>query len=336
MIIVGTLFLFGCADSVPHSRRQKHSESRPLFGTIIKLDACYDKQDQPDMEAAFKKVWQKLQDMQWRMNIYDERSEIIKINNSHQQPVAISQETYQLLKDAIHFSDLTHGVFDITVYPLIELWKKAEEINTTPTPENIRSAKAAVGVRNIEFLPDNQIRLRHPDSKIDINGIASGYGADEAARIFRENGIHHFLIDTGGELYASGKNCEGNPWSIGISDPRDRFKLIDTVELADYGISTSGNYEKFFDIEGRRWSHIVNPLTGYPEVVVTSATVIAPSAMEADALSTALCVLGGQKGISLIDSLGHGMAAMVIEHSGSDIILYKSSQYEKFRAKKKR
>ena len=340
-VIFSVVVMAGSCPTVA-AAAEKYSESRPLFGTIVKIDACYEKQEEPKALTGIKKAWERLDEIQWRMNIYDERSDITKINNSNQKAVTIGADTYQLLKDSTFFTNLTKGAFDITVYPFIQLWKKAEETNALPSKEDLEHAKSAVGSANIEFLDENHVRLLNRETAIDINGIASGYGADEAARILRENDLHDFLIDTGGELFASGRNCKEESWRIGVSDPRlpageagKPTELIDVIELNDMGVSTSGNYEKYYEIQGQRWSHIINPMTGYPQMEVTSATVIAPTATQADVLSTALCVLGAEKGIALIESLGSHFAALVFEQDGDDkLVTHQSANYEQFRSKK--
>ena len=136
------IFLGSCEFQSQKQIFHKHHESRPLFGTIIKLDACYEEKQETDIKKAFERVWQRLDEMQWRMNIFDKRSDVAKINRSHQKPVSIGADTYQLLKDSVFFSNLTKGVFDITVYPLIELWKKSEEMNKRSPPPNNFSAPA--------------------------------------------------------------------------------------------------------------------------------------------------------------------------------------------------
>ena len=137
---------------------------------------------------------------------------------------------------------------------------------------------------------DNRIALGHPEARVALGAIAKGYAVDEAARILRENGVERFLVDAGGDVYVGGRNCEGNLWRIGIKDPRQPSRLIDVVEVTDMAVVTSGDYEQYYEIGGRRFSHIISPRTGYPQRDAASATVLAPSAQMADALATALAV----------------------------------------------
>jgi len=325
------LFLWACGCNLySGSKLIKHHESRYLFGTTVHLDACYEKEEAEKVRRGFFKAWQRLEKIQITMNSFDKRSDVEKINISNGKLVTIGQDTYELLKRSVDFSRLTDGAFDVTVYPLIELWKEGEKNNARPLDRAIKEAKKNVGAKNIQFLPNGRIKLALRKTKIDINGIACGYAADEAGRILKENGLRNFLIDTGGELLSSGKNCEKKAWQIGVRDPQDLEKTIDIVNLNDAGISTSGNYSQFYEIKGERFSKIIDPLTGYPTVGIMSATVIAPDATAADALSTALCVLGGPKGVKLIDSLGGQFAAIIMEKNGDKITVYKSQRYPQF------
>ena len=132
-----------------------------------------------------------------------------------------------------------------------------------------------------------------------------------------------------------GVNCDGEFWRIGIRDPRDRSKLIDIIAVTDMAVVTSGDYEQYYEIQGQQWSHIINPITGYPQKGVISATVIASSAIEADALATALCVLGGNLGTAHVNMLQGPYASFIISGSSSDCIeKFTSQEYEKFRYKK--
>ena len=143
------------------------------------------------------------------------------------------------------------------------------------------------------------------------------------------------MIDAGGDIYVGGRNCENKLWRIGVRDPRDKTKIIDVLELTDSAITTSGDYEQYHEVVGKQWSHIMNPLTGYPQEKVSSATVIAPKASWADALSTALCVLGPQEGIALIEKRGEDFAGLImIKESKNQIKTYASKQYQQMQIKK--
>ena len=188
-----------------------------------------------------------------------------------------------------------------------------------------------LGLDKVQLLERNQVRLLEPGTRLTMDSIADGYAGDEAARILRAHGLRHFLIDTTGELLAGGRNCEGKPWRVGVKDPVTPAEMIDRLALTDSAATTSGNYEHFYTIGGKNYSHIIDPLTGFPHNDLLSATVIAPSAELSDFLSTALCLLEPDKGVELIDSLGEGFASVVLVDEGNGKFVKKASRdYRKY------
>ena len=304
----------------------KYSHSQLLFGTVVTLDICYERGQKDRFKKAAAAVWERLEEIQWRMNIYDDRSDVIKVNNSFSVPVAIGADTYYVIEQALYFHQLSEGVFDITVWPLSQLWKKAAANNRLPSRAEVERVKKIMGPRNLNLLENNQIQIRHPETQIDLGGIAAGYAEDEAARILRSHGLPNFLIDAGGEFYAGGYNCHNKPWRIGIKNPHDRSKIIGVIEVSDKAVSTSGNYEQYFMIEGQEWTHIIHPVTGYPAKGILSATVIAPRGIDADAMATALCILDPPSGLRVIDALGEEWAAFIITSNTDGSLKFWASQ----------
>jgi len=302
-----------------------------MMGTTASIDVCVDENNKERLEAAYSEVWKELEDVAWRMNVFDSQSDVTQINESKGESVKITSTTYQVLEKSVYFNNLTQGAFDITVYPLIQLWKESERKNQWPVKEELARVKEFVGSKHIRFMGEDTIAFDQPFIKIDLGGIAAGFAIDEAAEIFRRHGIVNFYIDIGGDIYAGGHNCQGRPWRIGILDPRDRSKIMDVVELTDAAVATSGHYEKYYTIQNERWSHIINPMTGFPQKEVISATIITPTAIEADALSTALCVLGPVEGIALTNRLNKGYASLIVtQETNKDIKRSESEEYRKY------
>ena len=309
----------------------KYTEARMLMGTFVRLDTC---RSAPDKDAAYAHAWERLEDIAWRMNVYDERSEVTRINNARFEPAYVGKDTYAVLERSASISEATAGAFDITVRPLIELWKDSAAQDTVPEQGQLDAVLQAVGRDKLILLSDNRVKLADPRTKIDLGGIGKGYAVDEAARIFREHGIRDFFIDAGGDVYAGGTNCSGRPWRVGIKDPRDQAQIIDVVEVTDRAVMTSGNYEQFLVIRGEHWSHILDPRTGFPQKEVVSATVIGPEAMDADAMATALCVLGGAKGVEYMDTAAGQYDGLIIVRQGpADIEQFRSQGYGTYRPK---
>ncbi len=334
----------GCAGGSKEAL-ERYRESRFLMGTTVHVDVCVEASNAGKIKLAYQQVWERLEDISWRMNVFDERSDVARINKAGLNVVAVGADTYYVLQKALDYTRLTQGAFDITVWPLIQLWKYSEEKNVFPSAAEILEAKQKVGSHKIRLLGDNRVQMLQRAVQIDLGGIAGGYAVDEAARILRENGITNFFIDDGGDIYAGGYNCERQPWRIGIGDPRDRAKMLDIIALSNASVTTSGNYERYYEIEGERLSHILNPLTGYPQKEVVSATMIAPTAIEADALATALCVLGTRLGTDFVNALpvtgrqtglpqGYASVMIVREESG-EIRPLMSRGYPEFRVQSK-
>ncbi|MDO8580889.1 MAG: FAD:protein FMN transferase [Candidatus Omnitrophota bacterium] len=329
-IIVFALGTAGCHQGLD-LQKNKYSEQRELMWTTATIDVCKNRQAVEEREAAYKDVWARLDEIAWKMNVFDEKSDVTKVNQAYPQAAAVGQDTYYVIEQALRFNRLTNGAFDITVWPLMQLWKKAQTANQLPSEDEIHQVQEAVGGHQIRLLGGFYVQLLHPATRLDLGGIAAGYAIDEAARIFRAQGIKDFFIDIGGDIYAGGKNCQGQDWRVGIRDPHDLAKIVDVVHLSDASVTTSGNYSKFMEIQGKRWSHIINPLTGYPQEDVISATFIAPTGIEGDALAKAPSVLGAEKGLAFVDSLGPGYAVFIISQSpDKKLRKFSSKEYKKF------
>jgi len=333
MLIAPIMTCLSC-DSVKTLEDEKYRETKIVMGTAVHLDVCRNENNKKSIPPAYNDVWNRLEDIDSRMNVFNDQSEVSKINNSYLKPITIKSDTYQVLEKSQYYSTSTKGAFDITVWPLIQLWQDSEKNNIYPTKEQILDAKSTLGLDNIQLLGKNQVKRMNEGTKIDLGGIAKGYAIDEAARIFREHGINNFYIDAGGDVYVGGLNCFGKLWRVGIRDPEDQSKIINIVSLTDAAVATSGNYEQYYTIQNQKWSHIIDPSTGYPQKEVISATVIAPKAIDADALSTALTVLGGIAGTSHINSMNDSYASLTIVKNGSrPIEQFASRSFAKFSVK---
>jgi len=325
------LLIFLFAQKTNNHKTTRYREAKNLMSTDIYVDVCLDDDIKEKVPSAYKELWERLETIAWRMNVFDAKSDVAKVNRSAGKAVEIEEDTFYVIKEALMFSDLTGGVFDITVWPLIRLWKESEKKNLIPTDLRVNEVKDMLGSDQVELLGERTVRLKNSFVSVDLGGIAKGYSVDEAAKILRHHGIKNFYIDAGGDIYVGGKNCRGQNWRIGIKDPRDASKTIAIASLSDAGITTSGDYERFFEIDGRHFSHIINPLTGYPEDEVTSATVIAPNAMAADALSTALCTLDQTQAMKLIDDLGVGYAAITLIKTPTGVPKeHRSKEFKKY------
>lgn len=255
---------------------------------------------QRDIEAILDRINRK-------MSTYQEDSELSKFNRAKTTDwIPVSSESVFVIAAALQVSRLTDGAFDITVGPIVNLWGFGPTISEAvfPTDEMIQETLQTVGYQHI-FIQDTPPALRKdlPDVQIDLSAIAKGYAVDQVAEYLESIELHDYLIEIGGELRGKGKNSQGETWKVAIEKPDPRQRAIHgVVQLQNKGMATSGDYRIFFERNGQRYSHTINPRTGRPIThELASVTVISHSTMLADALATGLMVLGPDSGFHLAE-----------------------------------
>ncbi|MBF0571471.1 MAG: FAD:protein FMN transferase [Candidatus Omnitrophica bacterium] len=307
---------------------KEYYEVRPFFGTTVWIHCFYDAAI--DMSKAAKACWQVADRIQTYMNVYAEPQEgsLSWLNSAGCQGVHVHKDIFKLLKHSIEYSRLTGGAYDVTIFPLVKLWKNAAKEGIVPQKELLESVRDQVGWQHITLFKPDLVFLMKKGMMVDLGSPASGYFCDEVARILDAHQIRHFMVDGGGEIFCRGKNKGISPWRVGVQDPFDKAKICIDLELQDKGISTSGSYEKFSTIGTETFSHIIDPKTGYPQKGAASATVIAQSTQSANELSTALCVMGGQKGLEFVSSLKN-VEALIIENKNGKVLQYQTDGFVK-------
>ncbi|MDB5012647.1 MAG: thiamine biosynthesis protein ApbE [Daejeonella sp.] len=250
-----------------------------------------------------------------QLSTFKETSQVNNINNyAGRQPVKVDNEVIQLIQRSIKISDLTQGAFDIT-YGSIDksLWNF--DITMTSLPDRATALRSVglINYRNIEIDQENStVMLKHKGMRIGFGGIGKGYAADKAMQILKDLGIKSGIVNAAGDLITWGTQLNGSPWTIGIADPGQKAKAFSSLNISDMAIATSGNYEKFATINGKRYSHTIDPKTGLPVSGVKSVSIICPSAELADALATPVIVMGTRVGLNLINQLPN-VAAVIID-----------------------
>lgn len=245
------------------------------------------------------------------MSDYDPDSELMQLcrNSGPGKPVKISPELAFVLGRSLELSRRSNGAFDVTVGPVVDLWRKARRNKKTPAKAEVDAALARVGYKNLRVDVEQQTaELLQEGMDLDLGGIAIGYAADEALRIFQEHGLRHVLIDASGDILVGDPPPGRDAWRIEIEPlkPRgDDREPSRTLLLRNGAVTTSGDAYKFVEIDGVRYSHIVNPQTGLGLTTRCSATVIAPDCITADSLATAVTVLGPQRGLALVNATPH-------------------------------
>jgi FAD:protein FMN transferase len=232
------------------------------------------------------------------MSTYRPKSHISQLNDSSEtKPVKLQAEFAKVVAASIDVGNRTLGAFDITLGPLIDLWgfDKGARRTTPPSQTEIKERQTYTGLSKISIKEDVFQKI-DGRVKINLSGIAKGYGVDAIGDLLKEAGVANFMVEIGGEILVQGHNAKGDAWRLGVNRPTPeagRYEIIETVQLHEGGMATSGSYRNFFNEEGRRYHHIINPKSGAPVAhQLVSVTVIAPTCMQADALATAAMVLG--------------------------------------------
>lgn len=284
-----------------------------IMGTAISVELWCD--DRSQGEAAIDAVMAEMHRINRVMSPHKPDSELSRINrDAGQMPVPLSAEMARLIARALAFSELSGGAFDITYAAVGQLYDYRERIR--PDAQALKLAQAAVGWRHLVLdEAARTVRFAKPGMRIDLGGFAKGHAVDNAAVILRDLGIRHAHVSAGGDSRVIGDH-RGRPWHIGIRDPRHADKMVAVLPLADVSISTSGDYERFFDEGGERFHHLIDPVTGRSPSSVRSVTILADEGLTCEALSKAVFVLGVAKGMALIESLP-GVDAVVVDATGA-------------------
>ncbi len=289
----------------------RETRSLPLMGTVFDVSLPAGRAD------AFDAVFAVFADVDAKMSEWKEGSPLAEVNRAAgMRAVAVPADLRALLHRSVGLAALTGGAFEPTWAALWGLWDFKAQPPHVPDPAAVKAAVLLIDYRDIA-IDDvaGTVRLARSGMKIGLGGIAKGWALDRAAEALRARGVSTFLLSAGGQVYAGGNNG-GVPWKVGVRDPRggpDEFFAV--IEVTDVSVSTSGDYERYFDVDGVRYHHILDPKTGMPSRGLRCATVIAADATLADALSTAVMVLGRDQGLALVERLP-GVQALVVDDLG--------------------
>lgn len=289
-------------------------------------------------DAAQKQIELVLDEINRAMSTYDPESELSRLNRATTSDwIPVSDSLFTVLEAALEIGVGSEKAFDITVGPAVNLWGFGPEFHSERIPDKSEIAAVLPAIGQDKLVLDQEthaIRKLHPDIYIDLSAIAKGYAVDRVAEIFDAQGIEHYLVEIGGEIRARGTNEQNTPWQIGIEKPHHQYGRsapYKILSLQDTGLATSGDYQNFFEIEGRRYSHLIDPTTGWPvENGASSVTVLAESCMVADAWATALLVLGHERGLTIAED--QGIAVLFIVNQEGVIRGYTSSHFPAERA----
>ncbi len=248
---------------------------------------------------------------------WDTNSETSQINrNAGINPVKVSKELMDLIKRSIQISKITDGAFDITFASMDKIWKFDGSMTELPSKTAIKNSVSKVGYQNIVLDEVCQtVFLKLKGMKIGFGAIGKGYAADKTKILLQSKGVKGGLINASGDLNSWGKQPDDKPWKVGITNPLNKNRIFSWFDIDNQAVVTSGNYEKFVTFDGKRYTHIIDPRTGYPATGIVSATVFASKAELADALATSIFVMGRSTGIDMINQL-KGVECIVIDDKG--------------------
>lgn len=311
LVLITALALSGCRNQADVPTVEPISKTNFLLGTVIEI-SIYDKKD----EAVIDKTFERISEIERKMTVNNaETSEIIALNEaSGKNEIKLSPDTFHVVEKGKQYSELSKGKFDITIGPVIKLWNIGTEYAAVPEKDALQKAVRLVDYKKLRLNKETlSAKLESEGMKVDLGAIAKGYAADEAARILKENGVSNAIINLGGNVMTIGGNPNGNPWKIGIQDPfNPRGNFLGVVQIKDKTVVTSGTYERYFEENGKKYHHILDPATGYPvENNLYSVSIITDKSIDGDGLSTTSLLLGLEEGMKLIESMENVEAILI-------------------------
>jgi thiamine biosynthesis lipoprotein len=290
-----------------------HHQEAAIMGTVINVELWLEDEDKAT--ALIDEVMQEMRRIDDLMSTYKPDSQLSLVNATAAiTPVAVNTELFALIQRALEYSDITHGAFDITYASAGRYYDYRKGVK--PTEAQLAEALPAIDYHHVRLdAATGTVTFTQPGVYIDLGGIAKGYAVDRGMAILRRGGVENALVSAGGDSLVIGKRWK-HPWYIGIRDPRDKTGIVSMIPLEDAAISTSGDYERYFEQDGVRYHHILDPGTGKSTHSVRSTSIIGSTATDTDALSTSVFVLGVDAGLQLINSLPD-TEAVIIDKDGA-------------------
>ncbi|SMB80987.1 thiamine biosynthesis lipoprotein [Desulfonispora thiosulfatigenes DSM 11270] len=299
ILLLSLLIVFTTTSCSLPLREYEYTSEEFIMDTFIKIKVYADNENKA--KESTKKAFQEFKKIELLTNRFAkeetpeyEKSEIIKINKEAAlRPVKVSQDVFEMISLAKEYSTETKGAFEITIAPVMDLWGFGTEKNNIPEDMELRNKLDIVGSDKIILdRENNTVALAKNNMSLDLGAIAKGYATQKSVEALRNSGIEKAIVNAGGNIYVLGEKEKGNPWKIGIQDPRKEESIIAVLNLKDQVTVTSGDYQRYFEVNGKRYHHILDPRTAKPATGLLSVTVITDNSTKADILSTSFFVLG--------------------------------------------
>lgn len=314
----------------------RYQFTEPKWGSVFRIILYAP--DEAAANAAATAAFKRIDEIGHASNDYDPNSELSLLSRKTfdapmPAPVPVSEDLYHVLRASIEASEQSCGAFDVTVGPLVHLWRRSRELGALPTPERLATARAGVGYRKLKLArtaSSPTAQLTAAKMRLDLGGIVTGYATTEVLRVLKDHGIRSALIDAAGDLAASDPPPGRDAWRVAIQAIDEPSKRIGYVKLANRAVSTSGDTYRYVEIDGVRYSHIVDPKTGLGLTRRVGATVIADDGMTADWLDTALPVMEMKEAQALVERTPGAAARITTVGADGSIAVWESSRFPRF------
>ncbi len=318
LLLAGTV---GCsAPGSPMTTREQM-----LMGTLVSISISGASPEQANRAADL--AFHEIRRIEQIMSTFIPESDISLINRSAgREWRSVNPELLFVIQESLRYSRLSNGAFDMTFKPLSNIWH-IEPGSRPPSAEEIRRVLPLVDYHGVLIDDQGRVLLKKPGMAIGLGAIAKGYAVDRAMAVLKTQGIKNAIINAGGDLLVIGRRSDKQPWEIGIQDPRNRNTMIKKIPATNCAIATSGDYEQFFIFNGVRYHHIMDPKTGFPARGCRSVTIISPTAIMADAVATAVFVLGPKAGMELIEKIPE-VQGLIVDEQGE---IHQSREFDRGR-----
>lgn len=315
-------------NSMNSTGEMRFEYSEPHMGTLFHLQLYASSQETAD--AAAKVAFARVKTLNGIFSDYQSDSELMKLcQKAGQGPIKVSAELFDILQRSRDWSERSQGAFDVSVGPLVQLWRRARRTRQLPKEASLRDAQALVDFRLIELLPDCMVQLKKAKMRLDLGGIAKGYAADEMLKVIKSKGITSACIAAGGDVCVSNRPPGKPGWVISVAPLEKTDTIATQLVLENQAVSTSGDLEQYVEIQGVRYSHIVDTKTGLGLTKRMSCTVVARNATDSDAAATAICVMGYEKGMTMINKQPE-MACFLAVQEKDTVKRYSSNDWGKY------
>jgi thiamine biosynthesis lipoprotein len=352
LALLAVLLLTSCRSAAPAGLRAdapapltRFEYTQPKWGSVFKI-VLY-APDEATAKRASDAAFARFDEMAEAVNDYDPRSEISKLSRLTEagpmtRPVSVSRDLYHTLEVSRLAAEQSGGAFDVTVGPLVKLWRRSRELGQLPTKERLAAARASVGYQHIELarvdgmttdgrcFSQYSVRLTAPKMRLDLGGIVTGYATQEALNVMRSRGVTRALVDAAGDLAASDPPPGRDHWRVAIQAIDDPSKTVGYVRLANRAVSTSGDTYRFVEIDGVRYSHIIDPKTGLGLTRSVGVTVIADDGITADWLDTAIPVMDVEAALALVERTPGAAARITTLAPDGGIHVRESARFRAF------